>query len=64
MVGSMAACRQTWYRRNREFCIRIQETGFLRQPERGSLLHWVKLEHRTSKPTPTVMDFLQQGHTS
>jgi hypothetical protein len=27
-----------------------QEEGF-------SLPHWVKLEHRTSKPTPTVMNF-------
>jgi len=26
--------------------------------------HWTELEHRTSKPTPTVTHFLQQGHIS
>ena len=30
-----------------------------RQPGGGSLLHWVELEHRISKPTPIVMYFLQ-----
>jgi hypothetical protein len=31
--------------------------------EGDSLPHWVELEHRISKPTPTMMNFLQQGHT-
>jgi len=35
-----------------------------RQPEGDSLPHWVKLEHRTSKSTYTVTNFLQQGHKS
>jgi hypothetical protein len=35
-----------------------------RQEGAGSLPHWVELEQKTSKPTPTVMHFLQQGHTS
>jgi hypothetical protein len=30
---------------------------------RVSLLPWVELEYRASTPTPTVMNFLQQGHT-
>jgi hypothetical protein len=30
---------------------------------RRSLPHWVELEHRTSKLTPTVAHFLRQGHT-
>ena len=30
---------------------------------RLTLPHLVGLEHRTSKPTPIVMHFLQQGHT-
>ena len=30
--------------------------------QRGSFLHWAGLEH--SRPTYTVTDFLQQGHTS
>ena len=30
---------------------------------RLSLPHWAELEHRTSKPTPTVTYILQQGHT-
>ena len=34
-----------------------------RQPEGGSPLLWAGLKHRTSKPIPTVMHFLQQGHT-
>jgi hypothetical protein len=40
------------------------ETVVFRQPGRGSLPHWVKLEHKTSKPTLTATQLLQQGHTS
>jgi hypothetical protein len=31
--------------------------AFCRQSGAGFLLHWAELEHRTSKPTPTVMNF-------
>jgi hypothetical protein len=31
---------------------------------RSALLSWAELNHNTLKPTPTVMYFLQQGHTS
>jgi hypothetical protein len=36
-----------------------------RKPARNklSLLHWVELEYRTSRPIPTVTHILQQGHT-
>ena len=34
-----------------------------RQPGGASLPPWMELEHRTSKPTPTVTHFLQQSHT-
>jgi hypothetical protein len=40
------------------------ETVLCRQLRGSSLLHWEELEHRASKPAPTVIYFLQQGHTS
>jgi hypothetical protein len=40
---------------------RLSSTG---SQEEGLDPHWAELEHGTSKPTPTVMHFLQQGHTS
>jgi hypothetical protein len=67
MAGSMAACRQTWCWRNQDFYISSKgiqkESVFDRQSGGGSLAHWAKLRQRTSKPTPTVMNFSQQGHT-
>ena len=35
-----------------------RDSVFFRQLERDSLLHWEELEHRPSKPTPTVTHFL------
>ena len=41
-----------------------EETVFCRQPGGSFLQHWVDLEYyETSKPTYTVTQFLQQGHT-
>jgi hypothetical protein len=41
------------------------ETGIFRQLDRRSLPQLVQPEHRrrTSKPTATMTDFLQQGHS-
>jgi hypothetical protein len=52
----MAASRQAW-------CWRSWESTSWTEGSRIKLsLHWVELEHWTSKPTPTVTEFLQDGH--
>jgi hypothetical protein len=63
IAGSIAACKQTWCWRNQEFYILIlrQPRGdWLLQVTRSRLLipHWMELDHRTSKPTPTVTHIL------
>ena len=63
-----ASCRQTWCWRSQEFYILIQrqieEDSLLQAARRRVFPHWVELEHSTSKSTPTMTYFLQQGHTS
>jgi hypothetical protein len=55
MVRIMAVCRQVRGAKS-------STSGPAGSRRRASLLYWAELEHRTSKPTPTVMYFLQ-GHT-
>jgi hypothetical protein len=62
MVGSMAACRQTWCWRSPGFY-----TLILRSQGGDCHLHWAEPENKRktqSPPTQRLTHFLQQGHTS
>jgi hypothetical protein len=50
MVGRMALFRQIWCWRIKEFYILTQRQSGVSSPS-----HWAELEHRTSKPTPTLI---------
>jgi hypothetical protein len=69
MAGSMAMRRQTWLLEQPRVLhldpkAARRTLSPLGRKRGGSLSQWAELEHRISKPTPTVMYFLQQGHTS
>lgn len=53
MIGSMAACRQTWCWKSQGFYILIQ-----RQLEEAIFLYWAETEHRDLKAHSAVIYFL------
>ena len=57
MVGSMAACRQTWCWRNWEFY------SWIYKQKEETVSHWVYLELLRPQSLPSVTHSPQQGHT-